>query len=117
MIKEFTLNPYPRKLWVVKEEKFEDIEDLFEFPLDGLEIPDMEEIAGITFVCTKDSYNGYMVFLPETATDSTLVHEAAHVTLSLYRDCGIELHEDIDQEPFCYLLEYIYKLLSGQDDL
>lgn len=117
MIKEFILNPYPRKLWIVKEEKFEDIEDLFEFSLEGLEIPDIEDAEGITFVCTKDSYCGYMVFITDNASDSTLVHEATHVVLSLYRDCGIELHEDMDQEPFCYLLEYIYKLLSGQDDL
>lgn len=119
MIKEFEINPYPRKLWIAVGENFDIIKSKFHFN-DSQDKDFTQQIIetdydGIVFDVTKNDYKGYLVFLINSH-DLVLVHEASHVVLSIYADCGMVLDPDMDQEPFCYLVEYIFNLLKKTID-
>lgn len=115
MIKEYKIEPYPRRLWVVSNENFDEIKDQFKF-WDDINGYTHEYIicnfSAVVFRCSKDDYAGYLVFVTDEYNDSDLVHETGHITLSIYEDCDMELKRGMDQEPFCYLLSYIYKLIK-----
>lgn len=116
MIKEYKLSPYPRRLWIVKNENFNEIKKDFQFKYKNEEELSNDYIQNnyqaIVFLVSKDSYYGYLVFCTDDCDENTLVHEAGHVVLHLYEDCGMDLKEGMDQEPFCYMLEYIFSLLK-----
>lgn len=100
MIKEFQLTPYPRKLFVIKDED-EEIDDKF-----------VTSYAASTILASKDGDAGYIVYITRTTEDSHLVHESVHVAIYLYEDICAEIKKGMDQEPFAYLVEHIYTLLK-----
>lgn len=114
MIKEYNLIPYPRKLWIVKNEDFEKIQSKFSILSDDVEsiLEDLDDMDAFVITCRKDRYEGYLVFINGECDDSILVHEALHVSLTLFADCSMEISPNMDQEPLCYLTEYIFKLLT-----
>lgn len=115
MIIEHKLNPYPRMMWVVKDENFDDIKKDFKLNPEDEELTNdeiEEDCNAIVFECTKDGFLGFMVFIASNCEDGTLVHEAVHVAFHVYEACSMKLEPGMDQEPFCYLTEYIYKLLE-----
>lgn len=113
MIKEFQLTPYPRKLFVIKDEDFDQIKDQFEIDEDE-EIDDkfVTSYAASTILASKDGDAGYIVYITRTTEDSHLVHESVHVAIYLYEDICAEIKKGMDQEPFAYLVEHIYTLLK-----
>lgn len=114
MIAEYKLNPYPRRMWVVKGESFDDIKSQFVLDKEDSELTDeqiREDWDAVVFRCTKDKYLGYLVFITDNYSQETLVHEASHITLNIYIDCQMRMDQEMDQEPFAYLVEYIYHLL------
>lgn len=116
MIKEYKLSPYPKRMWIAKDENFDNIKKDFSFKYEEDEQLNNETIqndyAAIVFSVAKDNYYGYLVFCTNDCDENTLVHEAGHVVLHLYEDCNMILKENMDQEPFCYMLEYIFSLLK-----
>lgn len=113
MIVEHRINPYPRTMWVAIGENFDNIKSKFCFneDQDFTQQTIEDNYDGIVFDVTKDNHKGYLVFLIDS-DNLVLVHEASHIVLSIYADCGMVLDPNMDQEPFCYLTEYIFKLLK-----
>lgn len=118
MIVEYDLIPYPRKLWIVKDEDFDKIKTKFSILDSDIEDinEEIDEYNGFVLTCCKNKYKGYLVFLNKEYDNQVLVHEALHVSLTLFADCGIEISPNMDQEPLCYLTEYIFNLLARQNE-
>lgn len=115
-MKEYKLNPYPRRMWVVKGESFDDIKSQFVLSEEDSELTDeeiREDWNAVVLKCIKDSYHGYLVFITESCTQESLVHEAVHVALEVYIDCQMSICPEMDQEPLAYLVEYVYSLLQN----
>lgn len=117
MIKEYKLKPYPRRLWVAKNENFDKVKKKFKLnsgdkTLTNKQINSLYDAIVLNVIDKKTKYSGYLVFITNSYTDSVLVHEAAHVVFELYKDCSMLVTNNMDQEPFCYLLEHVYKLLK-----
>ena len=116
MITEHKINPYPRKMWVAVGEDFDKIKSEFRFMYESdPEITNkkiVDEYDAIVFKVSKDKKTGFLVFIV-TDSNRTLVHEALHVALYIYEDCGMDLRPGMDQEPLCYLNEYIYSLMEA----
>lgn len=114
-MKEYKLNPYPGRMWIVKGESFDDIKSKFVLDENDSKLTNKEireDWDAIVFKCTKDNYHGYLVFITDKCTHETLVHESVHVALEIYIDCSMDISPEMDQEPLAYLVEYIYSLLS-----
>lgn len=102
-------------MWIVKGESFDDIKSKFVLDENDSKLTDKEireNWNAIVFKCIKDNYRGYLVFVPDEYTQETLVHESVHIALGVYIDCSMDISPEMDQEPFAYLAEYIYSLLS-----
>lgn len=116
MVIEHKINPYPRTMWVVIGEDFDKIKSEFEFAYESdLEMTDkkiVEECDAIVFGVYKGDKSGFLVFIVTKDSNRILVHEALHIALHVYEDCGMDLRPGMDQEPLCYLTEYIYSLIE-----
>lgn len=116
MITEHRINPYPRTMWVAVGEDFDKIKSEFQFryesdsKMTNKEIYD--ELDALVFTVSKNSLAGFLVFIVTNDSNRTLIHEALHVALHIYEDCDMEIKPGMDQEPLCYLTEYIYSLLE-----
>ena len=116
MITEHRINPYPRTMWIAVGEDFDKIKSEFQFTYESdskmtnKEIYD--EFDALVFRVSKNSLAGFLVFIVTNNSNRTLVHEALHVALHIYEDCDMEIKPGMDQEPLCYLTEYIYSLLE-----
>lgn len=116
MIVEHKIDPYPRVMWTAIGEDFDKIKSEFQFMYESdTQIPGekiLEEYDAVVFRVTKDTIAGFLVFIVTSDSNRTLVHEALHVALHIYEDCDMEIKPGMDQEPLCYLTEYIYSLLE-----
>lgn len=118
MIVEHRINPYPRTMWVAVGEDFDKIKSEFQFmheldsEMTNKEIVDKYD--AIVFKVSKDNKAGFLVFIVTDDSNKIFVHEALHVALHIYEDCGMDLRPGMDQEPLCYLDAYIYSLI-GED--
>ena len=117
MIVEHRINPYPRTMWVAVGEDFDKIKSEFQFvyKLDS-EMTNkkiVDEYDAIVFQVSKDNKAGFLVFIVTDDSNRTFVHEALHVALHIYEDCNMDLRPGMDQEPLCYLDEYIYSLIEA----
>lgn len=116
MIVEHRINPYPRTMWIAVGEDFDKIKSEFQFTYESdskmtnKEIYD--EFDALVFRVSKNNLAGFLVFIVTNNSNRTLVHEALHVALHIYEDCDMEIKPGMDQEPLCYLTEYIYSLLE-----
>lgn len=117
MIVEHKINPYPRTMWVVVGEDFDKIKSEFQFVYESdSEMTNkkiVDEYDAIVFRVSKNNLAGFLVFIVTDNSNRTLVHEALHVALHIYEDCDMEIKPGMDQEPLCYLTEYIYSLIEG----
>ena len=117
MIVEHKVNLYPRKMWVAVGEDFDKIKSEFQFmyepdsEMTNKKIVDMYD--AIVFRVSKDNKAGFLVFIAADDSNKTLVHESLHVALYIYEDCNMDLRHGMDQEPLCYLTEYIYSLIEA----
>lgn len=116
MITEHRINPYPRIMWVAVGEDFDKIKSEFQFMYESDTEMTNEKINyendAIVFRVSKDNKAGFLVFIVTDDSNRILVHEALHVALHIYEDCDMEIKPGMDQEPLCYLTEYIYSLLE-----
>ena len=116
MITERRINPYPRTMWIAVGEDFDKIKSEFQFTYESdskmtnKEIYD--EFDALVFRVSKNNLAGFLVFIVTNNSNRTLVHESLHVALHIYEDCDMEIKPGMDQEPLCYLTEYIYSLLE-----
>lgn len=113
MIQTFNIEPYPKKLWVAKNEDWEKLYALFRYDCDVSDITQNtldNEASALTFPRVTDSkgVGGYLVFLSDCCKIQHVAHEAAHVAIHIYEDCLIQLKVGMDSEPFAYLLESIF---------
>ena len=112
MITEHRINPYPRTMWVAVGEDFDKIKSEFQFVYESDSEMTNEKIndefEALVFRVSKDNKTGFLVFIVTDDSNRTLVHEALHVSLHIYEDCNMEIKPGMDQEPLCYLTEYIY---------
>ena len=116
MITEHRINPYPRTMWIAVGEDFDKIKSEFQFAYESDSKMTNKEIDNefdaLVFKVSKNSLAGFLVFIVTNNSNRTLVHEALHVALHIYEDCDMEIKPGMDQEPLCYLTEYIYSLLE-----
>ena len=116
MIVEHIINPYPRRMWIAVGENFDRIKSEFRFIYNSdSEMTNKElnnEYDASVFQVLKNNLAGFLVFIVTTDSNRVLVHEALHVALHIYEDCDMEIKPGMDQEPLCYLTEYIYSLLE-----
>lgn len=116
MIKEVELIPYPRKMWIAKEENYDTLKEVFVFNNENDLVDTHQDIIdkynAVVLNVSKDELAGYLVFISSECEDRHLVHEAVHVALNVYEDCSMELKPEMDQEPLAYLIEYIYTELT-----
>ena len=117
MITEHRINPYPRTMWVAVGEDFDKIKSKFQFVYESAsEMTNKKIVDGydaIVFRVSKDNKAGFLVFIVADDSNRTFVHEALHVALHIYEDCDMDLRPGMDQEPLCYLDEYIYSLIEA----
>jgi hypothetical protein len=117
MIIEHKINPYPRTMWVAVGEDFDKIKSEFQFVYESdSEMTNkkiVDEYDAIVFRVYKDNKVGFLVFIVTDDSNRTFVHEALHVALHIYEDCDMDLRPGMDQEPLCYLDEYIYSLIEA----
>ena len=117
MIVEHRINPYPRTMWVAVGEDFDKIKSEFQFVYvsdsEMTNIKIVYEFVAIVFRVSKDNNAGFLVFIVTDDSNRTFVHEALHVALHIYEDCDMDLRPGMDQEPLCYLDEYIYSLMEA----
>lgn len=115
MIKVIDITPYPRQLFLVKDEQPEKVYKRFGRSDGTFDIAGIENAYLVVWDYIYDKTNnkaGYLVyFYTDNPVDKYLVHEASHVTLDLFRD----IQDDISftcQEPFAYLIEFIFNELQ-----
>lgn len=117
MITEHRINPYPRTMWIAVGEDFDKIKSKFQFVYESAsEMTNKKIVDGydaIVFRVSKDNRAGFLVFIVNDDSNRTFVHEALHVALHIYEDCDMDLRPGMDQEPLCYLDEYIYSLIEA----
>lgn len=117
MIVEHRINPYPRTMWVAVGEDFDKIKSEFQFVYESdSEMTNkkiVDECDAIVFRVSKDNKAGFLVFIVTDDSNRIFVHEALHVALHIYEDCDMDLRPGMDQEPLCYLDEYIYSLMEA----
>lgn len=114
---EHKINPYPRIMWVAVGEDFDKIKSEFQFVYESdSEMTNkkiVDECDAVVFQVSKDNKAGFLVFIVTDDSNRTFVHEALHVALHIYEDCNMDLRPGMDQEPLCYLDEYIYSLIEA----
>lgn len=117
MIVEHRINPYPRTMWVAVGEDFDKIKSEFQFVYESdSEMTNkkiVDEYNAIVFRVYKNNKAGFLVFIVTDDSNRTFVHEALHVALHIYEDCNMDLRPGMDQEPLCYLDDYIYSLMEA----
>lgn len=103
-------------MWIAVGEDFDKIKSEFQFAYESDSKMTNKEIDNefdaLVFKVSKNSLAGFLVFIVTNNSNRTLVHEALHVALHIYEDCDMEIKPGMDQEPLCYLTEYIYSLLE-----
>lgn len=120
MIQVFKLNPYPRRLWIVQKENFDEIKAKFDFAVDVSELTNeyiQDVFAAEVFTVSEKSTNlaGYLLFMCDEIEnlDGTIAHEATHIVLNLYKEMGMQVHPDMDTEPLAYMVEYTYNIIKN----
>ena len=117
MITEHRINPYPRTMWVAVVEDFDKIKSEFQFVYESdsemINEKIVDEYDAMVFRVSKNNKTGFLVFIVTDDFNRILIHEALHVALHIYEDCDMDLRPGMDQEPLCYLTEYIYSLIEA----
>lgn len=105
----YKVEPYPRMLWICSD--IEKVKSLFT-PKGG-SWGDYSDCDACVYGVRRNSDQsfGYLVWCEEGVPDSTILHECGHVALHIFQDIG---EEEIfnAQEPFCYLLEWVYSKIK-----
>jgi len=118
IIKEFDLVVYPVPFVAVFGDVEEEVNKYYE-PLDKgyTKIGKPKEDYGATtyHVRNKESQQFcLLVWIPdmENSKGSYFCHECGHVVLEIFNYIGAHVNY-ADQEPFCYLLGTVFRLLNG----
>ncbi len=115
MIYEYDLNPYPRKLWVTFDATAKELNEMFpEGDTNGIPFKEFPETINAVVECVRrlkpDPKGGYLIRFKDNNPDFGIIaHESGHVCFELYD--YIYQNNIKDQEPFCYLLEYICNIV------
>lgn len=111
MIKRFDCGVYPRLLWVASSDCAKAIRRKFTYR-DGSEVDDLDdENVGtcVTVTERKTGRYGYLLVFSNDCDMSTVVHESNHAALHILKDVGAGRHIASDQEPFCYLSDWVFR--------
>lgn len=116
MIKIVNITPYPRQMFLVKDEAIEGIYKRFSRTDNRTyNLEDINGRCGAVFNQIIDNNTnklGFLVYFPRTdVPDKTLVHEMIHVLLDTFEEIDEQISYDC-QEPIAYLAEYIFNELQ-----
>lgn len=107
----FDLHIYPRRVYVVCGDFGILKENFINRDYTPFNIKHREDaLAMIANIINKvDNKIGYVVWFPNSNPDSDgIVHEAVHIAMEAFKDVGAYIDDD-NQEPFTYLVQYLYK--------
>ena len=112
---EFDPQIYPRKLWVVVNPNYEDINKTFEESIDELE--DHYEAIVHHVTHTSSGKGGLLVIFKdvEFMTTSTISHESTHVAIDIFEYTGCRI-DYLNQESFAYLVGWIAGCINTVND-
>lgn len=113
-MRKFKLGIYPITLHIGTFCDFSKLKENYNFDIDESLI---DSSNGITIpMISKANLNGNhcaVLFDTTKPIDEVIVHEAVHVAFFIYKNCSCEINQDMDEEPFVYLVEYIYNILKN----
>ena len=118
-MKEYVNGIYPRRLWICTQTELEQCKDCFILSENGEDI-DLDDVIGYSAVVwnVQHCHYGYglLVFIVNKLTPRQIAHEAAHVTLEIFKDCDCRVDYE-NQEPFAYLLGWAYECIEQFEKL
>lgn len=121
IIKEFDLVIYPTHLIVVIGELSNEVHQLYkpdDPQYDAFLSPDEEHpCKTYTVLNKKDDGFDIMVWVKDLGSckGHHFCHEVGHAALEIFKFIGAEVDVN-NQEPFCYLIGNLYRLMSGTYD-
>lgn len=113
IIHEFDHCIYPRLLWVVKGGTLEGIQETLEITC---ECEQEEKGGAVTLPVRRKDNNrlGYCIWFPKSGDirrGDWIAHESTHAALCIFDDIGARVSYE-DQEPFAYLVGWIFKCID-----
>jgi hypothetical protein len=101
---EFDIDVYQKKLHVFWNK--EDYLKVSSYTL-GYEDSVEDTVGCVQALDNQDGGTQYLIGIFDNNL-ATLAHESVHVAMNLCNDLGIKVDTD-NQEPFCYLVDYIFR--------
>lgn len=118
IIRQFDIVVYPVKIVIVIGDLEDNVNKLYE-PKDKkfnwLAPPSADVAEAVyTVVERKTGYYCLMVWIrkEEDCSGSFFCHECGHISLEIFKYVNAHIEYD-NQEPFCYLLGTIFRLING----
>ena len=118
ILKQFSLVVYPIDL-VVAIGDVEDKINEYYIPRDkeyNYLAPPPEDVPEAIFMIEEKSTGAYclLVWIPkiDDCKGSYFCHESGHLAMEIFKYIGAHIDYD-DQEPFCYLLGTVFRLING----
>jgi len=118
ILKDFEIVVYPVPIVVVIGDMAEEVNRMYN-PLDegdtSIDKP-MGDCGATTYHVESKEHKQYclLVWFPSLneCKGSFLCHESGHMALEIFRYIGAKMNYE-DQEPFCYLLGTVFRLING----
>lgn len=112
-IHEFDPCIYPRLLWVVKGGTLEGIQETLEITC---ECEQEEKSGAVTLPVRRKDNNrfGYCIWFPKSGDirrGDWIAHESTHAALCIFDDIGARVSYE-DQEPFAYLVGWVFECID-----
>lgn len=112
ILKEFDINPYPRKLWIAYGKDDTIIKDKL-VEMDGTPLDFTDDYAigfnGLT-TSVKDKEKGLygvLVWIIKYDSIGTFAHEADHVCSQVFKECGVNMGFNGNDEHHAYLIGWV----------
>lgn len=118
ILKQFSLVVYPIDIVVAIGDVEEEVNKHYipkDSEYDYLAAPS-NDVPAAVFMVEERETGAYclMIWVPKTADckGSYFCHESGHVALEIFKYIGAHIDYE-DQEPFCYLLGTVFRLING----
>lgn len=118
ILRQFDLVVYPFKMVVAIGDMEKEINKLYEpreEQYNWLAPPPSDVAEAVYHIVEKKTDNyAIMVWIPkiDDCRGSYFCHESGHITLDIFKWVGAHIEYD-NQEPFCYLLGTVFRLING----
>lgn len=111
-VSKIKISLYPRIIWIVKSESYEELNDNFIMADGSLIEYYPERVYAECFAPVKRKGSDYVGVLmaysdPNEVSNKTICHESGHLGSLLLRELGDESSNGLN-EHYCYLIEYIF---------